>query len=80
MTCENVRMKFEKQAEPARFKGEPRFITAAWWLVVLIMPLLAMTEAAHGRELLTNGDFENGTAGWSVPNGNFTVSGEDLPQ
>ena len=53
-----------KQAESARLKDEPRFITVAWWLVVLIMPLLAMTNAADGRELLAHGDFETGESAW----------------
>ena len=57
-------MRLGKQAEPVRLKGEPRFITVAWWLVVLIIPLLAMTDAVDGRELLTNGDFEGGESGW----------------
>ena len=37
-----------KQAESARLKDEPRFITVAWWLVVLIMPLLAIDFAIGG--------------------------------
>ena len=40
---------------------------------------IVLSVEGSSTNLVINGDFENGTVGWNVPNGNFTLSGEDLP-
>ena len=41
---------------------------------------VVVTAEGSATNLISNGDFENGTVGWNIPNDNFAVSGEDLPQ
>ena len=48
-------MTFREVAKATRLKDQPRFITVAWWLVVLIIPLLAISDAAAERHFtITN--------------------------
>ena len=41
---------------------------------------IVVTAEGSSTNLISNGDFENDTTGWNIPNDNFTISGEDLPQ
>jgi len=41
---------------------------------------IVVTAEGSSTNLISNGDFENGTVGWNIPNDNFAISAEDLPQ